>query len=134
MKREELVAALETVKKLRAAATDDEALEIEHLFPLWHSDEDYVAGDRVRWNGKLWKCITSHTSQTGWSPDEAPALWVEIAAPGEYREIKEGMLPTEAFALDEIGWWKVKTDLYRSKIPANTYTPESYPAGWEAVE
>ena len=63
-----------------------------------------------------------------------PALWVEIAPAGEYREIKDNMLPTEAFALGEIGWYKVKTDLYKSLIPNNVYTPVAYPAGWEVYK
>lgn len=34
-----------------------------------------------------------------------------------------------AFALDECGWWDGA--LYRSKLAANTYTPERYADGWE---
>lgn len=36
-----------------------------------------------------------------------------------------------AFAKGEFGWWG--DVLYRSLIDANVYTPEQYPAGWEAV-
>jgi len=41
------------------------------------------------------------------------------------------MLSTEAFAKDEIGWYKTKDNLWKSTIDANVYTPETYPAGWE---
>ena len=34
-----------------------------------------------------------------------------------------------AFAMDELGWWGGK--LYKSKLAANVYTPDQYPAGWE---
>jgi hypothetical protein len=84
--------------------------------------------------GKLYRCIQAHTTQAEWKPALVPALWVEIAPAGEYREIKENMLSTEAFALGEIGWYKVKTDLYKSLIPNNVYTPVTYPAGWEVYK
>ena len=77
--------------------------------------------------------MQAHTSQDDWTPDATAALWVEVAAPGEYREIKENMLSTEAFAKDEIGWWQTKDNLYKSKLANNVYTPESYPDGWEAL-
>ena len=57
----------------------------------------------------------------------------EVAPTGEYREIKDNMLSTEAFAKDEIGWYQTKDNLWKSMIDANAYTPESYPAGWEKV-
>ena len=36
-----------------------------------------------------------------------------------------------AYALGECGWWG--DVLYRSTIASNVWTPEAYPAGWEAV-
>ena len=54
-----------------------------------------------------------------------------MAAPGEYREIKDNMLPTESFAKGEIGWYKTKDNLWKSLIDNNVWTPDTYPAGWE---
>ena len=119
--------------KVTATLTDEQALEVKELYPLWAVDTAYTVGYVVRHNSKLYRCLQSHTSQENWTPDATPALWVEIAAPNEYREIKDNMLPTEAFALGEIGWYKEKDNLWKSLIPDNTYTPESYPAGWEQV-
>lgn len=36
-----------------------------------------------------------------------------------------------AYVKDECGWWG--DVLYRSTIASNTWTPEAYQAGWEAV-
>ena len=119
--------------KVTATLTDEQALAVKELYPLWAVDTAYTVDYVVRHNSKLYRCLQSHTSQDNWTPDVTPALWVEVAAPNEYREIKDNMLPTEAFALGEIGWYKVETDLYKSLIDANTYTPETYPAGWEQV-
>lgn len=119
--------------KVTATLTDEQALEVKELYQLWEVGVDFAVGDVRRYNGKLYRCLQAHTSQADWTPDATPALWVEVVAAGEYREIKDNMLPTEAFALGEIGWYKEKDNLWKSLIPDNTYTPETYPAGWEQV-
>lgn len=119
--------------KVTATLTDEQALAVKELYPLWAVNTAYTVDYVVRHNSKLYRCLQSHTSQENWTPDATPALWVEVAPPNEYREIKDNMLPTEAFALGEIGWYKEKDNLWKSLIPANTYTPETYPAGWEQV-
>ena len=111
--------------------TDEQAADMAALFMPWKAGVEYKVNQRVRYGDLLYKCLQAHTSQETWQPDVTPALWVEVAAPGEYRQIKENMLPTEAFELGEIGWWQTKDNLYRSLIAANVYTPVTYPAGWE---
>ena len=128
------------MQQLRAAlmdfaadVPDKKAYKYPSLFETWASGTAYKVDDRCEYADKLWKCLQAHTSQDDWVPDATAALWVEVAAPGEYREIKANMLSTEAFALGEIGWWQTKDNLYKSKIANNVYTPESYPDGWEAL-
>lgn len=133
MKRSEALAVRRLIEKAAEKLTDEEAAEAVTLFPSWKPGTDYAADTRVKYGGKLWKCITAHTSQEGWNPSDTPALWVEVAKPGEYREIKDAMLPTEAFALGEIGWYGDKSHLYKSLMDGNVYTPVTYPAGWEAL-
>ena len=57
---------------------DNTALRMVKFYPEWASDTDYTAGFKVRRGGKLWRCVQAHTSQTGWEPENAPALWTEI--------------------------------------------------------
>lgn len=117
-----------------ASVGDDKAYRYPSLFPAWKAGSDYAKDDRVEHDGRLWKCLQPHTAIADWAPgDGTEALWVEIAAPGEYREIKSGMLSTEAFAIGEIGWYQTKDNLYRSLIDANVWTPDDFPSGWEAV-
>lgn len=113
--------------------TDEQALENKMLYQLWAVGVTLAADARVRYGDKLYKVLQEHTTQENWTPDATPALYVEVAPAGEYREIRENMLPTEAFALNEIGWWQSEDNLYKSLIDANTYTPDSYPSGWEKV-
>lgn len=130
-----------SLKQLRLAmmdfaktTPDEQAYKYPSLFDAWAVGAAYAVDTRVQSGDKLWKCLQAHTSQEGWNPEASPALWVEVAKPGEYREIKADMLSTEAFAMGEIGWYLTKDKLYKSLIDNNIYTPDSYPAGWEVVE
>ena len=57
---------------------DNTALRMIEFYPEWASDTDYTAGYKAQRGGKLWRCLQAHTSQTGWEPENAPALWTEI--------------------------------------------------------
>lgn len=122
-----------SMNTVTANLTDEEAIAVMDLYLPWKVGETYKADDVRRDEGKLFRCLQDHTSQADWKPSLVPALWVEIAAPGEYREIKDGMLSTEAFAKDEIGWYQTKDNLWKSLIDNNVWTPDAYPAGWEKV-
>ena len=62
---------------------DDEiALMAPALFPKWVADIFYNSDERVRYNEQLYKCVQSHTSQSDWTPDQTPSLWVAVAEPG----------------------------------------------------
>lgn len=68
---------------IEAAATslpDGEAAAAVELFPKWEYPHDYVVGNRVSDDGKLYKCRQAHTSQTDWNPAATPALWVVVDA------------------------------------------------------
>ena len=123
-----------------AMLTDEQALEVIDLYDEWNgnkvqvydgTDEEHPQ-TKVQRLGDLYKCNISHITQPDWPPELTPNLWTKVGF--GYREIKEGMLATEAFAKGEIGWWREKGNLYESLIDGNVYTPESYPNGWEKVE
>ena len=128
---EQAKAIRKSINTVTANLTDEQAVEVMELYMPWTVGEAVAVGDMRRDESKLYRCIQAHTTQAEWKPALVPALWVEIAPVGEYREIKDNMLATEAFALGEIGWYRNKTDLYKSLIDANVYTPETYPQGWE---
>jgi hypothetical protein len=39
---------------------------------------EYAVGHKVQYDGQLWRVLQAHTSQTGWEPENAPALWEQI--------------------------------------------------------
>lgn len=57
---------------------DSTALRMFSFYPAWVTDSAYVAGFKVKRNGDLYRCIQAHTGQTGWEPENAPALWEQI--------------------------------------------------------
>ena len=114
--------------------TDEQAVAVPALFDSWKPGIEVVVDQRLERNEKLYKVLQPHTTQEGWEPENTPALFVEVAKEGEYREIKDNMLSTEAFAKDEIGWYQTETNLYKSLIDNNVWTPNTYPTGWEKVE
>lgn len=57
---------------------DNTALRMVEFYPEWASGQAYTVGFKVQHGSKLWRCLQAHTSQTGWEPENAPALWTEI--------------------------------------------------------
>lgn len=61
--------------------TDQQAARAPLLYPLWSgAGIAYNAGDRVYYTKteRLYKVVTAHTSQEGWTPDVVPALFTVI--------------------------------------------------------
>lgn len=81
MKREKAFALRKMIEKASMSLSDEDALEAVEFFPAWNVPADYVVGDRVRYNGLLYKCLQSHTSQSTWTPADAPSLWAQVLIP-----------------------------------------------------
>ena len=83
MKRSKALALRALIERAAISLTDEDALGGVELFPAWAADTSYELGVRVRYGDKLYKCVQTHTSQVGWEPDKTPALWTEVAKPGQ---------------------------------------------------
>ena len=78
MTSEEVIALL-IRKHINTLEVDDTtALRMVEFYPEWASGQAYTAGFKVQHGSKLWRCLQAHTSQTGWEPENVPALWTEI--------------------------------------------------------
>ena len=119
-----------------ATLTDEQALEIATVYPVWETGHAYSAGDIISYgtnsvgDPQLYKVVQAHTSQEDWTPDATASLY-------------------DAFGLDDSGYpvWSQPTGahdayntgdivnydgtLYISLIDGNTWAPDTYPAGWE---
>lgn len=81
MKKSRLKAFIATIKDIRASIDDSLALTVPQLYPDWSEEKTYATGDRVRYVDTLYKCLQSHTSQSTWTPSNAPSLWVRVDNP-----------------------------------------------------
>lgn len=132
MRRSEARALVAALVAMREDATDAQASKAIQLYPLLKQNGALVAaGTRINWNGQLKRAAVDLWDTAENNPDSAPALWEDINYREGYRLIPDTITAGLAFADGECGWWG--DVLYRSKLAANVYTPEQYPAGWEIV-
>lgn len=83
-------AALALSKWQAKSLPDDYALQVPALFDRWIAGESYVAGDRIRYQGTLYKVLQGHVSQADWTPDAAPSLYAKVLPGQEGNEPEEG--------------------------------------------
>lgn len=104
---------------------DEEAETVTALFPDWETDKAYAVGDRVKYDGLLYRCVQAHTSQSDWTPDVVPALWTRTST----EEWPEWVQPTGAHDAYNKGDKVSHNDKHWvSDIDANVYEPGVY--GW----
>lgn len=66
------------IVKAAQSLNDNDAVHAVDLYDEWAADIAYSSGYKVRRNNKVWRVRQDHTSQTGWEPENAPALFEEI--------------------------------------------------------
>ena len=81
MTRTEAKAVIAALLTLRESATDEQALSVPALYPAWRSGVHCAAGQRVIFDGVLYKVLQDHTSQDDWTPDAAPSLFSRVLIP-----------------------------------------------------
>lgn len=116
------------IESLAITLDDATALTGVELFPAWATDTAYAVGDRVQYNGVLYKCVQAHTSQADWMPDATPALWVIVSI----EEWPEWIQPTGAHdAYDKDAKVSHNGKHWKNTMDANVYEPGVY--GWEEI-
>lgn len=127
---DQVIQAVKTMLKHNAEdLTDEEALDVAALYPTWASKvgSQVSVGERLWYDGKLYKVVQAHTPQSDWTPDVVPALFTEVSIV----EWPEFVQPTGAHDAYKNGD-KVTFNgqHYTSLIDNNVYSPAAYPAGW----
>lgn len=120
-------------KTVLDTATDEQALIMRPLYPVWQADQVYKKGAYLQYGGELYRVLQDHTSQTDWTPDKAVSLYVNVADPQDpYPPFKKPTGAHDAYSKGDGITFEEKH--YRSKIDGNVHSPAEYPAGWEIVE
>lgn len=121
-----------------ASLTDEQAMEVVAVYDPWKEGKTYAVGDFLTYgeNGvgdpQLYKVAQAHTSQADWTPDATPALYTAIGLDDSgYPVWAQPTGAHDAYNTGDIV--NYNGTLYKSLIDGNVYSPEAYPAGWEAV-
>ena len=135
MKKSELDIAIKQYRgKVETASSfsdDETALDMIELFPHWLADLAVKVDERYQYEGQLYKCVQAHTTQSDWTPDVTPALWVKVSL-DEWPEWVQPTGAQDAYNTGDKVTYQGKH--YISFIDGNVWSPSDYPAGWELVE
>ena len=121
------------IQKAAKSLTDQDALEAIQLYPEWSGDSiNYEKDQRVKYEGILYKVLSSHTSQAAWTPIAAPSLFTKVLIPDE-NVIPEWQQPdsTNPYMIgDKVSF---EGHVYESLINNNIWSPSAYRAGWSLI-
>lgn len=116
------------------AVDDSVAEKIPEMFPAWDGNgKQYKTGDRVQYSDVLYKVLQDHTSQSTWTPTDAPSLFAKVltstdGTPQEWQQPDN----TNAYKIGDRVIYNGK--IYESLIDNNIWSPTDYPAGWKEIE
>ena len=116
------------IEQLAVTLDDETALTGAELFPPWSVGKSYATGDRVQYEGTLYKCVQAHTSQADWTPPATPALWTAVSL-DEYPAWVQPTGAHDAYSKGDKVTHSGKR--WTSDVDNNTWEPGVY--GWTEV-
>lgn len=121
------------IEKATASLNDEDALECITLFPEWQENVTYEVDKRVSYNNNLYRVVQQHTSQSNWTPDITPALFTQVALPGEIPVWRQPTGVQDAYMIgDKVKYPDEEGIIYISIVDNNVWQPGVY--GWELFE
>ena len=118
--------------------TDEQAMEIATVYPVYEVGKAYLVNEMFTYgvnevgDPQLYRVVQAHTSQEDWKPDITPSLYTAIGLNSQgYPTWSRPTGAHDAYNIGDIVDYN--GTLYKSLIDGNTYSPEEYPAGWEAI-
>lgn len=131
MKRSELLKLRTLIEKAAASLSDSDALDGVELFPVWAAGVEYETDYRVRYDGALYRCLQTHTSQEAWNPIDAASLWAKVLIPdpGVIPEWEQPSATNPYMKGDKV---KHNGSTWESDIDNNVWEPGVY--GWTVIE
>lgn len=129
MNRQTAIKYRRRIEQAAISLPDEDALDAPEMYPHWQPDMTVAADDRIYYHDKLYRVVQAHTTQTGWEPDITPALFTEVAKPGEIPEWKQPTGAQDAYMTGD----KVRYDdkVWISTVDNNVWAPGVY--GWDEV-
>lgn len=107
--------ALAFRKKIESAAIllpDEQAVNSIELFAVWSGYKDYAAGERCRYQGRLYRCYNAITANPTWTPDMTPAHW-ELVTIGEDGTIDNPITAAAGMRYYKDKYYKEEDKIYK---------------------
>lgn len=123
-----------------ATLTEEQALEIATVYPVWEANHAYQVGDIISYgtnsagDPQLYKVVQAHTSQDNWRPGAGTESLYDAFGldDGGYPIWSQPSGAHDAYSAGDIV--NYNGTLYQSTINGNVWSPDVYPAGWTVYE
>lgn len=118
---------------MAANLPDEQALQVEALYPEWAAGESYKVGDIRRFNDDLYRCLFENTAAEEHAPDVNVAQWKKILPPeepGGYLPWVQPLGYSDAYNKGDRVTHEDK--VWESTCDGNTWEPGVY--GWAEIE
>lgn len=126
----ELETRVEEVDEALTTLPDETAVDAVALFEQWRAGVEYIKDKRIRDGEKLYRVVQTHTAQEGWEPEKTPALFTEVAKPGEIPVWKQPIGDQDVYMKGDKVHYPEKDDpVYVSNVDNNVWQPGVY--GWD---
>lgn len=130
-------AAALSIQSMAVNLTDEQAISVSSLIPPFEIGKSYIRGELLSYDGGIYRVAQAHTSQGQWKPGAGTeSLYTKITLAVD--SIPVWQQPTGAHDAyntgDRVHYPDESGPIYTSKIDGNTWSPDSYPAGWELAE
>jgi len=109
---------------------EKEGMTKDQYLIRWRSGQVYAVGEVVFHQGEYYEVTQAHTSQAGWEPPQAPALFTVHTPEGEVSAWVQPEGSHDAYALGDMVTHNGQT--WQSTAEANVWEPGEY--GWEVVD
>jgi chitodextrinase len=113
-----------------ATMTDEQILNYPDFVEKWRPNKKYEKDKRLEYNGVIYKAITTHTSQSDWTPDTSHSLYTKVLIPDE-NVIPEWEQPDSTNAYSEGDKVTHNGKTWQSTVNNNVWEPGVY--GWNEV-
>jgi len=129
MNRQTAIKYRKRIEQAAVSLPDEDALDAPEMYPHWREYMTLAVNDRICYRDKLYRVVQAHTTQAGWEPDIAPALFTEVAKPGEIPDWRQPTGAQDAYMKGD----KVRYDgkVWVSTVDNNVWQPGVY--GWDEV-
>ena len=124
-------AALMLAQIQASKLSDADALKVPALFPAYETGHVYALGDRILWQGALYKAISGHTA-TAEDPTADPQHWSKVVPAPTGEAVAEWVSGKTYAKGDRVLKYG---QVYESLMDANTLEPGSFgsDSAWSLV-